>query len=41
MGNKTKIRFQSIEQRNKQLKAFKTIRYTIDKKDPLVVWIIF
>ena len=33
------MRFESIEQRDKQLKAFKAIKYIIDKKDPLVVWL--
>ena len=37
--SKTKMRFESIEQRDKQLKEFKTIKYSIDKKDPLVVWL--
>lgn len=37
--NKTKMKFQTIEQRNIQLKAFKTIKYSIDKNDSLTVWL--
>ena len=37
--SKTKMRFESIEQRDKQLKALKTKKYSVDKKDPLVVWL--
>ena len=39
MKSKTKMRFQSIEERDKQLSQFKTIGYTIDKKNPLIVWL--
>ncbi|ADK14916.1 MULTISPECIES: hypothetical protein [Clostridium] len=39
MENKTKMRFENIEQRDKQLKEFRTIKYIIDKKNPLIVWI--
>lgn len=37
--SKTKMRFQTIEQRDIQLKAFKTIKYSIDKNDHLTVWL--
>lgn len=36
---KTKMRFETIKDRDNQLKMFKTIKYVIDKKDPLVVWL--
>ena len=39
MKGKTKMRCQSIEERDKQLRQFKTIRYAIDKKNPLIVWL--
>lgn len=39
MGKPTKMRFETIKDRDNQLKMFKTVKYTIDKKDPLVVWV--
>lgn len=38
---KTKMRFETIRERDIQLKAFRQGSYTIDKKDPLVVWLNF
>lgn len=39
MKNKTKMSFENIQQRDSQLKAFRTMKYSIDKKNPLVVWL--
>lgn len=39
--NKTKMSFENIEQRDMQLKQFSSGSYTIDKKNPLVVWLNF
>ncbi|MHC1683029.1 MAG: hypothetical protein AB6733_08790 [Clostridiaceae bacterium] len=41
MKNKTKIRFETIRERDIQLKAFKVGSYRIDKKNPLIIWINF
>lgn len=38
-GNKVKMVFQTIEHRDGQLRAFETIAYSIDKKNPLIVWL--
>lgn len=39
--NKTKMSFQTLKERDAQLKAFRTGSYIIDKKNPLVVWLNF
>ena len=39
--NKTKMSFQTLKERDFQLKAFRIGSYTIDKKNPLVVWLNF
>lgn len=35
--NRTKMVFESIKHRDGQLKMFKSIPYSIDKKNPLIV----
>lgn len=38
---KTKLRFETIRERDIQLKAFRPGTYTIDKKNPLIVYLNF
>lgn len=37
--NRTKMVFESIGHRDGQLRVLKSIGYTIDKNNPLVVWL--
>ena len=37
----TKLRFETLKERDIQLKAFKQGSYEIDNKNPLVVWLKF
>ena len=39
--SKTKMVFDSIKVRDMQLKAFNASSYSIDKKNPLVIWLKF
>ena len=41
MKSKTKLRFETLKERDIQLKAFKAGSYCIDKKNPLLVWLNF
>ncbi|MHC1683723.1 MAG: hypothetical protein AB6733_12315 [Clostridiaceae bacterium] len=41
LKNKTKMRFETIQERDMQLKAFRPGSFTIDKKNPLIVWLNF
>ena len=39
--SKTKMVFDSIKVRDMQIKAFNSNSYSIDKKNPLVIWLKF
>lgn len=38
---RTKLRFQTIRERDLQLKSFRPGSYAVDKKNPLVVYLNF
>lgn len=38
---RTKLRFESVKERDIQLKAFRFGTYEVDKKNPLVVYLNF